>query len=521
MMEILNNNIPKKYKSFFEKENFSEVKASDYITEIQEIYLSDKRPWVIGFSGGKDSTAVLILVYVSLLGLPSEKRHKPVFVVASDTLVETPVVVDHINNALDAVQEGALRDNLPITTHKVIPETNETFWVNLLGKGYPAPTRQFRWCTERLKIDPVSDFIKQQVAEYDEVIVVLGSRSQESQSRAQVIARHKISGTRLARHTSLSNAFIYTPIDTWSVDDVWKIIRDLDEYDAPWGASNYGLWLLYLGSSQGECPMVIDESTPSCGNSRFGCWTCTVVTKDRAMESLIESGDDWMEPLLKFRNMLANTGIVENKNTFRNYKRRIGKVSYKWATKGQDISEERGHIPGPYWLKYRKEWLKELLEIEKDLNSKGHKIELITKPELHAIRKEWLTDPNEPDWEDSLPTIYRSVYNTDLNWVYDDNVNFDKHDAEILKELGSQYGVDAEMIMKLIEVENSMSGLSQRRGIFAKLESILKQDWGSYEQIIQKHSKHQSKRDFDIHAEQIKKLDEAVSQLDKLDREYH
>ncbi|SFK53940.1 DNA phosphorothioation system sulfurtransferase DndC [Methylophaga sulfidovorans] len=518
---MTDTNLSKKYQDFLSTEQFADTEAKHFILDVQEVYLSDNRPWVIGYSGGKDSTAVLILIYLALLDLPKAKRHKQVFVVASDTLVETPVVVDHITKSLDAIQLGAIRDELPITTHKVIPDTKQTFWVNLLGKGYPAPTRQFRWCTERLKIDPVSDFIKDKVSKYDEVIVILGSRSQESQSRAQVIARHKITGTRLARHTTLTNAFIYTPIDTWSVEDVWKIIKDLDEYDAPWGASNYGLWLLYLGSSQGECPMVIDESTPSCGNSRFGCWTCTVVTKDRAMESLIESGDDWMEPLLKFRNMLAETGVVENKNTFRNHKRRTGRVSYKWATKGQDITDERGHIPGPYWLSYRKKWLKELLEIEKTLNEKGHSIELITKPELHAIRKEWLTDPNEPDWEDSLPQLYRSVYNADLDWVYDDNVNFDKHDAEILKELGEEHGVDAEMIMKLIEVENSMAGLSQRRGIFNKLESVLKQDWGSYEEILDKHSKYQSKKDFDIHADRIKKLDDAVSQLEKLDREFN
>ncbi|MDF1588986.1 MAG: DNA phosphorothioation system sulfurtransferase DndC [Gammaproteobacteria bacterium] len=490
------------------------------IQDIQSVYLDDKRPWVIGYSGGKDSSAVLILIYLALLDLPKEKRHKPVFVVASDTLVETPVVVDHITQSLEAIQSGAIRDELPITTHKVIPETEQTFWVNLLGKGYPAPTRQFRWCTERLKIDPVADFIKEQVSRFEEVIVVLGSRSQESSSRAQVIAKHKIKGSRLARHTTLSNAFIFTPIDTWSVEEVWKIIKDLDEYEAPWGASNYGLWLLYLGSSQGECPMVIDESTPSCGNSRFGCWTCTVVSKDRAMESLIESGDDWMQPLLDFRNMLAETGVVENKNTFRNYKRRSGKMTYKWATKGQDITEERKHIPGPYWLSYRKKWLKELLEIEKDLNQKGHKIELITKDELHCIRKEWLSDPNEPDWSDSLPELYKSVYGKDLNWVYNDNINFHQSDAEILNDLGKRHDVDAEMIMKLIEVESSMSGLSQRKGIFDKLETILKQDWGKFDEIQTKHAQHQSKRDFDMLAQHINDLDDAIKRLDKLDDEF-
>ena len=217
--------IDEDFVNFIENETFSNRYLSEYIADTQRVYLSDKRPWVIGYSGGKDSSAVMALVYLALLGLEPEKRHKPIFVVASDTLVETPIVVNHVNNSLEAIERGAKRDGLPITSHKVVPKTTETFWVNLLGKGYPAPTRSFRWCTERMKIDPVSTFITEKVSQYDEVIVVLGSRSQESATRAQVIAKHKIDGSVLAKHTTLSNAFIYTPIDDWHVDDVWKILR--------------------------------------------------------------------------------------------------------------------------------------------------------------------------------------------------------------------------------------------------------------------------------------------------------
>ncbi|MCZ5652281.1 DNA phosphorothioation system sulfurtransferase DndC, partial [Escherichia coli] len=92
--------------------------------------------------------------------------------------------------------------------------------------------------------------------------------SSESASRAQVIAKHKIDGSRLARHTTLANAFIYTPIDTWDVEDVWKLLRGafryapeyIDEWESPWGGNNRPLWTLYMDSSaQGECPLVIDE----------------------------------------------------------------------------------------------------------------------------------------------------------------------------------------------------------------------------------------------------------------------
>jgi len=534
---LLSDDLPEEYQSFINKETFANNKLSHFIADVQRVYLSDKRPWVIGYSGGKDSSAVMSLVYMALQGLDKEQRTKPIFVVSSDTLVETPVVVNHISNSLEAIGKGAKRDQLPITVHKVTPKTEATFWVNLLGKGYPAPTRSFRWCTERMKIDPVSDFIKETVSKYDEVIVVLGSRSQESASRAQVIAKHKIDGSRLARHTTLANAFIYTPIDTWGVDDVWKILRmcslesketpygikniwrdDYDlEWENPWGSKNLTLWNLYKDSSgQGECPMVIDETTPSCGNSRFGCWTCTVVTRDRAMESLILNGETWMEPLLKFRDILAETAIPENKDIYRNYKRRTGRVSYQYAKDGEEITAERKHVPGPYWLKYRQEWLRQLLQLDKQFKKEGREIELITVPELHAIRQHWLRDPNEPDWNDTLPQIFREVYGYDLDWVIDDSASFGKVEARLVNDLSQEFNVSPEMVMKLIEMEISLDGLSRRVGVFDKLANILKQDWGSLEDIKVRHSNVQSRIELDLHKAQMDEYNKELADLDRL-----
>ncbi len=510
------------YEDFINREMFTGRPLNEYVSEVQRIYLADKRPWVVGYSGGKDSSAVVTLIYLALLGLSPEMREKPVFVVCSDTLVETPVVVDLISRTMEMIGKGAQRDHLPITVQQVTPKTHETYWVNLLGKGYPAPTRQFRWCTERMKINPVSDFIREKVSQFDEVIVVLGSRSSESSSRAQVIAKHKIDGTRLARHTTLANAFIYTPIDTWGVDDVWKLLRgafryspnDVEEWENPWGGNNRPLWTLYMDSSgQGECPMVIDDSTPSCGNSRFGCWTCTVVTKDRAMESLVQNGEEWMTPLLSFRNMLSNTTDPAQKDKYRNFKRRTGKVSYQYAKNGEDIAAERKHVPGPYWLRYRKAWLEKLLEIEKSLNSQGHEIKLITESELHAIRQEWIKDPNEPDWQDSLPQIYERVYGKALDWQVDDRIRFAGADAGLLYEIAKKHGVVPEMVMKLIELEISFEGMGRRQNVQKKIESILKQDWGSLEEIQDKYSSLQKKNQYDVQVIETEKIESSIAEL--------
>jgi len=452
--------------------------------EIQELYLADSLPWVIGYSGGKDSTAVLRLIYEAIRDLPKEKRAKPTFVVSSDTLVETPIVVELIGETLAKVRESAVRDELPfLVPDQVTPKTSETFWVNLIGKGYPAPTRQFRWCTERMKIDPVSEFIRDKVAKFGEVIVVLGSRAAESSSRAQVMKRHRIEGRRLARHTTLINAFVYTPIETWSADDVWEF---LFSGPAPWGGDHQALFDLYKDSNAGECPLVIDTSTPSCGNSRFGCWVCTVVTKDRAIDGLIESGKSWLKPLKQFRNDLYDTTLPENKHRLRHFRRRDGRVK---VSTDEDTGAQK-HIPGAYWMDVRRDLLRRLLKAQKEVCTQNPKSapELITKAELEKIRNQWRHDPNEPDWQDSVPKIYSEVMGESIDWQRHDDAIFGGADARLVSEASAAHGLPGQMVMKLIEMELSMEGLSKRSQVFSKLEEILGKDWGEAAELIQRRA---------------------------------
>lgn len=505
-----NNFIYKTHEEFVINSVIANRPLVDYIREIQGIYCADDRPWVIGFSGGKDSTAILSLAYFAVFSLPPEKRTKNIYVVSSDTLVETPVVVDMIKNSIESISIAAANFSLPISAHIVTPKKNETYWANLLGKGYPAPTRTFRWCTERLKINPVSEFILDKVTKFGEVIVVLGSRRQESASRAQVITKHKIDGSALSRHTSLPNAYTYMPIENWSAEDVWEYLLSAPR---AWGGSNQLLFDLYKDSNAGECPLVIDTSTPSCGNSRFGCWTCTVVTKDKAIEGLIETGEEWMKPLLDFRNMLHETTLPENKSKYRNYKRRTGKVTFARSNEIQDDSQNVAkHIPGPYWLKYRQEWLKKLLEIEKEIRKSGNEIDLIDREELQIIRREWLQDPNEPDWEDTLPKIYSSIYPEEkINWVKDDSARFNQDEQQVLKQLEAIYGVPAPLVMKLIDTEISFSGLAKRKGIIDSLESILSQDWESLEEIKDRQMNTINVNEFALEAEKYRSVVEALT----------
>lgn len=467
------------------------------INEIQTLYLEDDKPWVIGFSGGKDSTTILSLIYVAVTRLKKAQRHKHIYVISSDTLVETPQVVDMVTKTIEQINTQAKRNDYPMSAHIVVPKMDQTFWSNLLGRGYPAPTQAFRWCTERMKIDPVSEFILDKAARFGEVVVVLGARKQEGSNRKSNIegkevrnqdgtlkkAAREIKGSRFNRHSTLTGALTYTPIEDWTHDDVWTYLLGAP---TPWGGDHFELFHLYKDSTtDGECPLVTDTSTPSCGNSRFGCWTCTVVTKDRAIEGLIESGNgnEWLLELKTFRNKLYHSTLPENKAQYRNYKRRTGKVQYARKALNDDSNIIAKTIPGPYWMKQRQEWLKELLSIEKRLSDKGINISLIRPEELFAIRREWMFDPNEPDWADTLPKIYREVYGVDLDWADQDAGAFTQADADLLKELQSEYEVPYELAMKLIELEMSMDGLSRRNGLYKAMGALLNRDWGSLDDI--------------------------------------
>lgn len=440
--------------------------------EIQDVYLADQRPWVIGYSGGKDSTTALQLIWHALADLPKEKLNKPVYVIASDTLVETPVIVDYIETTLRRLNEAAQKTGLPFQAHKVQPQLTDTFWVNLVGRGYPAPNNHFRWCTDRMKIQPANRFILERITEHGEVIVILGVRKAESVTRAQVMNLHRMKNSPLSRHSRLPKAWVYTPIEDFSVEDVWSYLLQVP---SPWGNNNRDLVAIYKNANAGECPLVIDDTTPSCGNSRFGCWVCTVVTKDKSMEAMIDNGEEWMEPLLEFRDWLASTQDVEVKPIYRTFKRRDGHTRKK---------RDGSLMPGPYKFEVCKDMLRRLLKIQEDVRKNGTDPEfsVISDDELHEIRRLWRNE--RQDWEDSLPAIYREVMDQDLEWLRDDLGTFTSKENCLLNEVCIQEGVTAKMVMKLLDVERQLQGMSRRSSIYSQIDRTLKEEWRSDEEIV-------------------------------------
>ncbi|MCB0159615.1 MAG: DNA phosphorothioation system sulfurtransferase DndC, partial [Caldilineaceae bacterium] len=400
--------------------------------EIRQIYKNDELPWVIGYSGGKDSTTALQLVWYALRGLPEEERTKPVYVISTDTLVETPVIVDRTTEAVRMMNDAAREQKLPFQAQKLSPILDDTFWVNLLGRGYPAPNSGFRWCTERLKINPSNRFILNKVAEHGEVILVLGSRRDESATRNQVLNMHRFTGKKLARHGQLPGAWVYMPIEDFSVDDIWTYLLQVK---SPWGADNRQLAALYRSANDGECPVVVDSSTASCGNSRFGCWVCTVVTKDKSMEAMIDSGEEWMQPLLDFRDFLSSTQDPDVKPQQREYRGRDGRIK---------ISADGRLRYRTYTLEFSRQMLRRLLETQKTMQVHDPEFALISVDELREIRRIWVME--RQDWNDSLPGIYEEVTGRTVNWDKSDVYTPGAAEANLLRELSEAHNVPATLL---------------------------------------------------------------------------
>ena len=422
--------------------------------EIQDQYQADdrSRPWIVGFSGGKDSTMLLQLVWKAIQKLPEELRWRPVHVVCNDTMVENPRIVRFIEETLHRIEVAAVAQSMPFYVHRTTPRLEDTFWTNLLGKGYPAPSSTFRWCTERLKISPTTHFIKTKISDAGEAIILLGTRSAESSRRSRSMAKHAIHGQRLRKHV-LPNAFVYAPIKDIETNELWQY---LSQVPPPWGGTHKELITLYRNAStEADCPLVIDDETPSCGKSRFGCWVCTVVVKDKSMDGLIMNGETWMEPLSELRDFLIEAR--DNPEEYRQRQLRNGTT--------------RENYWGPYTPKTRAEILRRLLQAQKDIRQEyDETLTFITHQELVAIQVTWYRDGI---FEFDVAGIYNSIFGTDLDLGLDKRTNKVREEESLLREVCQDNPDYFELIQQTMKIVKAKSLMVRKRGLQNDIENLL------------------------------------------------
>lgn len=436
--------------------------------EMELVYLHDQRPWMIGYSGGKDSTLLCQLVFEMLESLPEENRWKPVYIVTSDTMVENPIVKTYMHKMSKAINEASTAKNLNVQAHIIYPEIRQTFWSLMIGLGYPTPEPPgFRWCTERLKINPSNAFTYDTIKKDREIVILLGVRKAESAARSRSISSREIEGKLLTPHPQIAKAYVYSPLSEVRNENVWEYLLRGDGKSA-WNTDNHYLYNLYQGENLSEEDSVVGQVNKDnmkvTGNSRFGCWICTMVKEDKSLKNFIDHGASELIPLRDFRNWLVELRATPEA---RDYRRRNGSV---YLTS----SGEYGR--GPFTMETRKEILKRLLQLEVETG-----FELITLEELKMIDKLW---EDEGDLSRrSLVEIYAEVKGQKLPWDNYRKAKYDEETIDLLHSLCAKYEVPFDLVSKLmISVDNSK--FYTRSAVTAKnVERILNEGWLHFEAI--------------------------------------
>lgn len=338
------------------------------IAEIRKVVADWEGPVVIAYSGGKDSSAVIKLVFNAISGKPALARK--IFVIYCDTKVENPVLDEFVKKTLTLLKKEAQAIAPNLTVKILQPAISQRYFVRVIGRGYPPPTTFFRWCTKDLRIRPVQNFVKNLGTR---PLVVVGTRQGESNQRDRVLRRAGgLANKGPLIHRQIEGSFetaLYLPIARYSLDDVWDCLSDLT---TPESIDIHRLAQVYRHGG-GECPMIRETNDRPCASARFGCWVCTVVRRDKSTENLLQSGYADLAPYHEFRSWIAQ---IRNDEALRCKKRRNGKLG-----------------PGPFRLATRRIILKKVRALEKVIGRS-----LINEAEELYIKRLWNADRRSKDY---------------------------------------------------------------------------------------------------------------------------
>jgi DNA sulfur modification protein DndC len=235
------------------------------------------------------------------------------------------------------------------------------------------------------------------------------------------------------------------------LEEIWHVINS---HPSPWKADNSELFQIYTEASADdyECPtMVTNKNHTSCGQSRFGCWSCTVVPVDKSMTTLIKNGHTWMKPLLDLHK-----SMIEERNKPENRKetRRDGSL----AINGM----------GTYTDTYKKKLLTQLLQAQKEIQKHDSKINLISNQELIAIQTNWYRDLI---FDYKVSDIYNQVYNKNQTMN-----GFDlkqQKEFDLLKSVCNGDETDFKLIQELLILQKNKALLNRKRGLKDDMERVI------------------------------------------------
>jgi DNA sulfur modification protein DndC len=331
-----------KQLSLFESDRLTMDRSIELTIESLQAYGPLYRHWAIAFSGGKDSTATVVLV-AYLIETGQIPTPETLTVLYADTRMELPPLQMCAMTILSELQKRDVR------TQVVLPELDDRFFVYLFGRGVPAPKNRFRWCTSQLKIEPMEKALLGLRQQYDEKFLMLtGVRVGESAARDQrIVASCSKDGAECGQgwfqvSTPEHVADTLAPLLHWRVCHIWD-------------------WLTFHAPSHGFSTQMVtevyggDEAEEI--NARTGCVGCNLASKDVALDTILELPQwQYLAPLKRLRPLyqeLVKPQFRLRKNGERN------KDGY--------LSSNPMRM-GPYTMEARQYGLSVVLEIQNEIN---------------------------------------------------------------------------------------------------------------------------------------------------------
>jgi DNA sulfur modification protein DndC len=260
--------------------------------------------WVITFSGGKDSTATLIIALETALLIQGAINRIDVFY--ADIGLEIPLIHNFALEFLGFIKNFQRVKNLPLEVKIIRPEPEESFWACLIGKSYLPPHQKFRWCTKRLKIAPVEKVLKtfKNPSKTSVIIVVRFNKSIDRNMRlVNPCSRGGEYGQGVwFQHSLRLNVGYLAPLIDWSDCEVWYFLN---------------IYAPCLGFTSEK----LEPNVNNGRRTRFGCWLCTVGRQYKALKKIISLFRwDYLRPLIEFRKRVVGIAYLPSSHVKRHKK---------------------------------------------------------------------------------------------------------------------------------------------------------------------------------------------------------
>lgn len=360
------------------------------------VYMAGRDTVAVASSGGKDSTTVLtLLVWAILAGhVPVPRR---LVVLYADTRMELLPLYQVIDSVLDELEDrreelAALGCELVI--RRVVAPVDRRFFVQLLGRGVPPPHNRFRWCTPKLKVEPMAAALAELRGDGDgpKPLLLHGVRIGESAARDGRIAL-----ACSKDDSECGQGWYQQTLDEDVADKLgpllhWRVCHVARWLDTWAVREEYGGWdtALLVRAYGGEEAME--------AGARTGCVGCPLVTHDHALARILRMQEwGYLTPLTRLRPLYARLQAPAM---------RLRQPPGELRKDGQPVSKQERL--GPLTMEARAHGLTELLAIQGEINARAQALrrpvlDLLNAEEETRIREFWALGEWPDGWTGGEP----------------------------------------------------------------------------------------------------------------------